>query len=167
MILYQGYWLVSWLCWYLDLQPTLGQLRLSGYMVQQCTTLNVVFSTCLYHYNCKMFPSVTGRKHGCRLTNQIWMFFYYGIQTWTRLSAFQHLNDINKILKKVFLIFPHFCLGRGLIDMAKNQAMSDAFQRLGKIIKKIIVTNFLFSLVFFSQREGLQVQNQPAFSISS
>uniref|UniRef100_A0A4W5PTA2 P-type phospholipid transporter n=1 Tax=Hucho hucho TaxID=62062 RepID=A0A4W5PTA2_9TELE len=36
-----------------------------------------------------------------------------------------HLNDINKILKKVFLIFPHFCLGRGLIDMAKNQAMSD------------------------------------------
>uniref|UniRef100_A0AAY5L176 ABC transporter domain-containing protein n=1 Tax=Esox lucius TaxID=8010 RepID=A0AAY5L176_ESOLU len=36
-----------------------------------------------------------------------------------------HLNGINKILKKVFLIFPHFCLGRGLIDMAKNQAMSD------------------------------------------
>uniref|UniRef100_A0A8C9VRP3 P-type phospholipid transporter n=1 Tax=Scleropages formosus TaxID=113540 RepID=A0A8C9VRP3_SCLFO len=35
------------------------------------------------------------------------------------------------ILKKVFLIFPHFCLGRGLIDMAKNQAMVDAFQRLG------------------------------------
>ncbi|KAJ8374724.1 hypothetical protein SKAU_G00053040 [Synaphobranchus kaupii] len=43
----------------------------------------------------------------------------------------QHLNDVNKILKKVFLIFPHFCLGRGLIDMAKNQAMADAFQRLG------------------------------------
>ncbi|KAJ8277432.1 hypothetical protein GJAV_G00075090 [Gymnothorax javanicus] len=43
----------------------------------------------------------------------------------------QHLNDVNKILKKVFLIFPHFCLGRGLIDMAKNQAMADAFERLG------------------------------------
>ncbi|XP_072556139.1 phospholipid-transporting ATPase ABCA1 isoform X2 [Paramormyrops kingsleyae] len=43
----------------------------------------------------------------------------------------QYLNDINKILKKVFLIFPHFCLGRGLIDMAKNQALVDAFQRLG------------------------------------
>lgn len=38
---------------------------------------------------------------------------------------------MNRILKKVFLIFPHFCLGRGLIDMAKNQAMADAFQRLG------------------------------------
>lgn len=45
--------------------------------------------------------------------------------------SFQHLNEVNRILKKVFLIFPHFCLGRGLIDMAKNQAMADAFLRLG------------------------------------
>ncbi|NXH41285.1 ABCA1 protein, partial [Dicaeum eximium] len=43
----------------------------------------------------------------------------------------QNLNDINRILKKVFLIFPHFCLGRGLIDMVKNQAMADAFERFG------------------------------------
>ncbi|KAI5101655.1 ATP-binding cassette sub-family A member 1 isoform X2 [Silurus meridionalis] len=43
----------------------------------------------------------------------------------------EHLNEVNRILKKVFLIFPHFCLGRGLIDMAKNQAISDAFKRLG------------------------------------
>ena len=49
---------------------------------------------------------------------------------WMILSL-QHLNYVNRILKKVFLIFPHFCLGRGLIDMAKNQAISDAFQRLG------------------------------------
>uniref|UniRef100_A0A8C1AJD1 P-type phospholipid transporter n=1 Tax=Cyprinus carpio carpio TaxID=630221 RepID=A0A8C1AJD1_CYPCA len=46
-----------------------------------------------------------------------------------------HLNEVNRILKKVFLIFPHFCLGRGLIDMAKNQAMADAFQRLGNFTK--------------------------------
>ncbi|NXT90813.1 ABCA1 protein, partial [Anhinga rufa] len=43
----------------------------------------------------------------------------------------QNLNNINRILKKVFLIFPHFCLGRGLIDMVKNQAMADAFERFG------------------------------------
>ncbi|NXL93932.1 ABCA1 protein, partial [Alectura lathami] len=43
----------------------------------------------------------------------------------------QKLNKINRILKKVFLIFPHFCLGRGLIDMVKNQAMADAFERFG------------------------------------
>nr|XP_008122514.1 PREDICTED: ATP-binding cassette sub-family A member 1 [Anolis carolinensis] len=43
----------------------------------------------------------------------------------------QTLNDVNVILKKAFLIFPHFCLGRGLIDMVKNQAMADAFERFG------------------------------------
>ena len=31
------------------------------------------------------------------------------------------LKDINEILKQVFLILPHYCLGRGLIDMAKFQ----------------------------------------------
>uniref|UniRef100_A0A8C4Y7T3 ABC transporter domain-containing protein n=1 Tax=Gopherus evgoodei TaxID=1825980 RepID=A0A8C4Y7T3_9SAUR len=41
------------------------------------------------------------------------------------------LNHVNRILKKVFLVFPHFCLGRGLIDMVKNQAMADAFERFG------------------------------------
>ncbi|XP_067415194.1 phospholipid-transporting ATPase ABCA7 [Emydura macquarii macquarii] len=48
------------------------------------------------------------------------------------LFADQKLNDINRILKKVFLVFPHFCLGRGLIDMVKNQAMADAFERFGE-----------------------------------
>ncbi|XP_043924192.1 phospholipid-transporting ATPase ABCA1 [Protopterus annectens] len=43
-----------------------------------------------------------------------------------------NLNSINEILKSVFLIFPHFCLGRGLIDMVKNQAMADALERFGE-----------------------------------
>uniref|UniRef100_A0A8C9XBP2 P-type phospholipid transporter n=1 Tax=Sander lucioperca TaxID=283035 RepID=A0A8C9XBP2_SANLU len=47
------------------------------------------------------------------------------------LELFELKFNHIEILKKVFLIFPHFCLGRGLIDMAKNQAMADAFQRLG------------------------------------
>uniref|UniRef100_A0A8C9WEH3 P-type phospholipid transporter n=1 Tax=Scleropages formosus TaxID=113540 RepID=A0A8C9WEH3_SCLFO len=42
------------------------------------------------------------------------------------------IGGINDILKNVFLIFPHFCLGRGLIDMVKNQAMSDALERFGE-----------------------------------
>ncbi|XP_074060603.1 phospholipid-transporting ATPase ABCA7 isoform X2 [Macrotis lagotis] len=47
------------------------------------------------------------------------------------LFSNQKLKDVSWILKRVFLIFPHFCLGRGLIDMVRNQAMADAFQRLG------------------------------------
>nr|XP_031293899.1 phospholipid-transporting ATPase ABCA7 isoform X6 [Camelus dromedarius] len=47
------------------------------------------------------------------------------------LFSDQKLQEVSQILKWVFLIFPHFCLGRGLIDMVRNQAMADAFERLG------------------------------------
>uniref|UniRef100_A0A8C6KHM0 ABC transporter domain-containing protein n=1 Tax=Nothobranchius furzeri TaxID=105023 RepID=A0A8C6KHM0_NOTFU len=41
----------------------------------------------------------------------------------------ENVKHINDIVKQVLLIFPHFCLGRGLIDMAKNQAMATLFIR--------------------------------------
>ncbi|XP_035141704.3 phospholipid-transporting ATPase ABCA7 isoform X2 [Callithrix jacchus] len=47
------------------------------------------------------------------------------------LFSDQKLQEVSRILKQVFLIFPHFCLGRGLIDMVRNQAVADAFERLG------------------------------------
>ncbi|KAM5237884.1 phospholipid-transporting ATPase ABCA7 [Ctenodactylus gundi] len=47
------------------------------------------------------------------------------------LFSDQKLQEVSRILKRVFLIFPHFCLGRGLIDMVRNQAMADAFERFG------------------------------------
>uniref|UniRef100_A0A671VNR0 P-type phospholipid transporter n=1 Tax=Sparus aurata TaxID=8175 RepID=A0A671VNR0_SPAAU len=56
------------------------------------------------------------------------------------------VDEVNRILKKVFLIFPHFCLGRGLIDMAKNQAMADAFQRLGRFLLWDFVGKNLFAM---------------------
>ncbi|KAG1680700.1 ATP-binding cassette sub-family A member 1 [Nymphon striatum] len=43
----------------------------------------------------------------------------------------QELQDISAVLRIVFLIFPHFCLGRGLIDMATNQLASDALEKFG------------------------------------
>ncbi|KAJ3585197.1 hypothetical protein NHX12_013918 [Muraenolepis orangiensis] len=42
------------------------------------------------------------------------------------------VSRINHIIKQVLLIFPHFCLGRGLIDMAKNQAMAALFKNFGE-----------------------------------
>ncbi|XP_069561182.1 phospholipid-transporting ATPase ABCA1 [Brachyistius frenatus] len=42
------------------------------------------------------------------------------------------ISRINDIVKQVLLIFPHFCLGRGLIDMAKNQAMATLFSSFGE-----------------------------------
>uniref|UniRef100_A0A7N6A7H1 P-type phospholipid transporter n=1 Tax=Anabas testudineus TaxID=64144 RepID=A0A7N6A7H1_ANATE len=43
-----------------------------------------------------------------------------------------NVNNVSLEQSNVFLIFPHFCLGRGLIDMVKNQAMSDALERFGE-----------------------------------
>ncbi|XP_077480293.1 retinal-specific phospholipid-transporting ATPase ABCA4-like [Stigmatopora argus] len=42
------------------------------------------------------------------------------------------LYKFNQLLKTVLLIFPHYCLGRGLIDMAINQAVTDVFTRFGE-----------------------------------
>ncbi|XP_037680076.1 phospholipid-transporting ATPase ABCA7 isoform X3 [Choloepus didactylus] len=47
------------------------------------------------------------------------------------LFSDQTLQEVSRILKRVFLVFPHFCLGQGLIDMVRNQAMADVFERLG------------------------------------
>ena len=41
------------------------------------------------------------------------------------------LEYIYIILDNVFLIFPHFCLGRGLMEMAIQQAYLDAYAELG------------------------------------
>ncbi|ETE72734.1 Retinal-specific ATP-binding cassette transporter, partial [Ophiophagus hannah] len=42
------------------------------------------------------------------------------------------LLEFNKTLKKIFLIFPHFCLGRGLLDLAINQAVIDVYAHFGE-----------------------------------
>ncbi|KAM4720611.1 retinal-specific phospholipid-transporting ATPase ABCA4 isoform 1-T1 [Rhinophrynus dorsalis] len=42
------------------------------------------------------------------------------------------LLKFNERLKDLLLIFPHFCLGRGLIDLAMNQAVTDVYARFGE-----------------------------------
>uniref|UniRef100_A0A8C9VQV1 ATP binding cassette subfamily A member 4 n=1 Tax=Scleropages formosus TaxID=113540 RepID=A0A8C9VQV1_SCLFO len=44
----------------------------------------------------------------------------------------QTLIKLNELLKKALLVFPHFCLGRGLIDMAMNQAVTEVYARFGE-----------------------------------
>lgn len=46
----------------------------------------------------------------------------------------QNITKINDIVKQALLVFPHFCLGRGLMDMAKNQAMANLYKNLGKAL---------------------------------
>uniref|UniRef100_A0A803TLI3 ATP binding cassette subfamily A member 4 n=1 Tax=Anolis carolinensis TaxID=28377 RepID=A0A803TLI3_ANOCA len=42
------------------------------------------------------------------------------------------LLKFNKTLKSILLVLPHFCLGRGLLDLAMNQAVTDVYARFGE-----------------------------------
>ncbi|XP_008072801.1 retinal-specific ATP-binding cassette transporter [Carlito syrichta] len=44
----------------------------------------------------------------------------------------QMLLRFNAMLRKLLIIFPHFCLGRGLIDLALSQAVTDVYARFGE-----------------------------------
>ncbi|KAB1273294.1 Retinal-specific ATP-binding cassette transporter [Camelus dromedarius] len=44
----------------------------------------------------------------------------------------QTLLWFNAMLRKLLIIFPHFCLGRGLIDLALSQAVTDVYARFGE-----------------------------------
>jgi ATP-binding cassette subfamily A (ABC1) protein 4 len=57
------------------------------------------------------------------------------------------LLTFNEWLKKVLLLFPHFCLGRGLIDMAMNQAVTDVYARFG--------TSFMFGYTILPRLPSL------------
>ncbi|XP_065650437.1 ATP-binding cassette sub-family A member 2 isoform X3 [Hydra vulgaris] len=43
----------------------------------------------------------------------------------------QELTNINHVLKQVLLIFPNFCMGRGLMELAGNQLKADVYKRFG------------------------------------
>ncbi|XP_062377373.1 retinal-specific phospholipid-transporting ATPase ABCA4a [Sardina pilchardus] len=61
----------------------------------------------------------------------------------------------NQVLKKALLIFPHFCLGRGLIDMAMNQAVTDVYARFGEDFSLDPFSwDFLGKNLFFMAIEG-------------
>lgn len=59
--------------------------------------------------------------------------------------CWQSLLAFNEWLKKVLLVFPHFCLGRGLIDMAMNQAVTDVYARFGKYSHDIFYSFYIHS----------------------
>ena len=44
----------------------------------------------------------------------------------------EELKNIGNICKQVFLIFPHYCLGRGLIDMATESGLNAVIGQFGK-----------------------------------
>ncbi|XP_075241054.1 phospholipid-transporting ATPase ABCA1-like isoform X2 [Convolutriloba macropyga] len=70
------------------------------------------------------------------------------------------LQNTNNALKKIFLVFPQYCLGRGLFEMALNQLTADALSEFGEyefkspltynIAGKHIFAMFMQGLCFFA-----------------
>ena len=55
------------------------------------------------------------------------------------------LQRINKILMKLFLIFPHYCLGRGLFDMSRTHTTNLISQKYSSLlIISILEMNSIF-----------------------
>jgi len=48
-----------------------------------------------------------------------------------RLLRVQDLAHIHEILKNVFLLFPNYCLGRGLMDVAFNEYYNEFCFKMG------------------------------------
>ncbi|KAH0500847.1 Retinal-specific ATP-binding cassette transporter [Microtus ochrogaster] len=44
----------------------------------------------------------------------------------------QPLLRLNAMLRKLLVVFPHFCLGRGLVDLALSQAVTDVYAQFGE-----------------------------------
>ncbi|XP_041125605.1 retinal-specific phospholipid-transporting ATPase ABCA4 [Polyodon spathula] len=66
------------------------------------------------------------------------------------------LLKLNKMLKNVLIIFPHFCLGRGLIDLAMNQAVTDVYARFGEdYVVDPFHWNFIGKNIFAMAVEGI------------
>ena len=63
-----------------------------------------------------------------------WIFVYTCRLKWNVCVCvcWQSLLIFNEWLKKGLLVLPHFCLGRGLIDLAMNQDVTDVYARFGK-----------------------------------
>lgn len=81
------------------------------------------------------------------------MYVTVWLYTWLIL-LFQHLEKIHHILKDVFLIFPNYCLGRGLMDIAFNQYKNDFYFKTGNY-NIIAHTNYTLSMSLRNNLFGL------------
>lgn len=68
---------------------------------------------------------------------------------------FQELKFIGSILNEVFLILPHYCLGRGMIDMAQVYFTAQRFQLIGK---RLFTLSQMLWLILLTSWKGLDYQ---------
>merc|ERR1719373_966875 len=68
----------------------------------------------------------------------------------------EELKNIGNICKQVFLIFPHYCLGRGLIDMATESGLNAVIGQFGlESVRNRLDWDFLGKYMFWMMIQGL------------
>jgi len=67
----------------------------------------------------------------------------------------EHLIHVGQILDQVFLIFPHFCFGRGLIDLAETYFTAKNFELIGNTLYpttfELVIEHFLCAGVVYER----------------
>lgn len=58
----------------------------------------------------------------------VFLFFFFPPPFWIFIQSFQNIYNI---LKWVFIVFPQFCLGQGLIELSYNQIKFDLTSNFG------------------------------------
>uniref|UniRef100_A0AAQ4S8C3 P-type phospholipid transporter n=1 Tax=Gasterosteus aculeatus aculeatus TaxID=481459 RepID=A0AAQ4S8C3_GASAC len=98
-----------------NLQPLISLLMLYGWSVTPMMyPMSFIFSV----------PSTAYVSLSC-------INLFIGINS-SAITFILDLFESTTLLKTLLLIFPHYCLGRGLIDMAMNQAVTDIYARFGE-----------------------------------
>ncbi|XP_040926208.1 retinal-specific phospholipid-transporting ATPase ABCA4-like isoform X1 [Betta splendens] len=105
-----------------NLQPFVALLMLYGWSV----TPMMYPMSCLFSVPSTAYVSLSCINLFIGLNSSAVTFILDLFERTTALYRF------NQVLKAVLLVFPHYCLGRGLIDMAMNQALTDVYSRFGE-----------------------------------
>lgn len=116
----------------------------TAYVSLSCINLFIGLNSSALTFILDLFENTTVRAQGKIMTAIVTRIIFH--VTW--LLCVQALHKLNQLLKTVLLIFPHYCLGRGLIDMAMNQAVTDIYAHFGKY-KINIFAELLCALYYF------------------
>ena len=59
----------------------------------------------------------------------------------------EELKYIGSICRQVFLIFPHYCLGRGLMDMATEEGLNAVVGIFGEFSRAVVMFSRLLVML--------------------
>ena len=117
----------------------------SAFVALACLNVFIGIVTTLSTYILELFTdqvSTSGDEKRYYHESFVYLLLYKNILLHSFLSSlFKELQDIAGILKQVYLVFPHYCLGRGLMDLFTNQLAYETLAKFGEFLKKTLISH--------------------------